>query len=67
MPQITAKKFAYPWLAPPDELAGTTVLDVLRAESAEEHRKWVEEWARAVWVSWSMHHALVEEWLKGIR
>jgi len=67
MLQITAKKFAYPWLTPPVALVGMTVLDVLTAETAEEHMAMVEAWGRAVWASWGEHHAVVEEWLRGIR
>lgn len=64
MVEITAKKGKYPWLEPPVKRAGMTVLDVLRAETAEEHMKMVEEWARAVWEAWGEHHAVVGEWVR---
>ena len=67
MLKITAKKFAYPWLTPPVTQASMTVMDVLAAETAEDHMARVEKWARAVWEAWGEHHAVVEEWLQGIR
>jgi uncharacterized protein DUF5946 len=64
---ITAKKFSYPWLTPPSEVAGVTVEDVLAAETGEAHMQAVEGWAQAVWQSWAEHHATVCEWLQQIR
>ena len=66
MAQITGKKFGFPWLTPPVRGAAVTVLDVLAAETAEEHMELVEAWARAVWMTWTVHHETVKEWLATI-
>lgn len=52
---------AWPWLEPPTSY-GTTVRDVLRATTADEHVALVRAWAEDVWRAWSRHHATVRAW-----
>lgn len=51
----------WPRLAPPTTYR-LTILDVLRAQSAEEHASLVRAWAESVWEAWSEHHPRVREW-----
>ena len=52
------------WLEPPTSLGEITVLDVVKAKDAAEHRKIVEEWASSVWRAWSPHHDTVRRWAR---
>jgi hypothetical protein len=63
MPQISAKKKHYPWLTPPENRGGLTLMHVLAARSPAEHEAAVEQWTRSVWQAWAAHHATVRQWL----
>ena len=67
MNEISAKRRAYPWLAPPATRAAVSVADVLAARTPEEHKEMVRRWARAVWDNWSEHHAKVRAWNMGLQ
>lgn len=45
------------WLTPPSDLGKITVVDILGADSPEEHGKRAEAWGRCVWEAWREHHA----------
>ena len=47
---------AWPHFPPPEDAAGTTVLEVALAGTPEEHVERVRGWAREVWGAWSDHH-----------
>lgn len=51
------------WLDPPENMGSMTVADVVKAQSAEEHRDLVWEWARSVWQAWARHHETVRRWV----
>jgi hypothetical protein len=55
----------WPALPPPDGRAALGVADVLAAPEGIERDRRIEEWARAVWASWSREHARVAELLEG--
>ena len=40
-----------------------TIMYIHGAADAEEHNRRVQEWARAVWDSWSEYHALARKWI----
>lgn len=50
------------WLDPPSFEGAPTVLDVARADGADDHERAVYRWARGVWSAWSPHHEAVREW-----
>ena len=56
---LTRDKRRLQWLEPPPDLGAMTVQDVLRATSAPDHRRRVEDWGRLVWQAWSSAHELV--------
>jgi len=47
------------WLEPPNPNGSMTVVDVVKAQNLQEHRRLVDEWARDVWTAWRNHHALI--------
>jgi hypothetical protein len=51
----------FPWLAPPASLGPVTVLDVLAATTAQEHRAAVRAWAESVWDAWRPHQGAIRE------
>ena len=51
----------YEWLTPPAQFE-MTIANVSRADSPEEHRSRIEEWARANWQAWSPHHDQIRTW-----
>jgi hypothetical protein len=61
---ITEDKRSFHWLTPPPSLGSTTVVDVWRTNSTEEHRKTVDAWARSAWQAWAPHHATIRKWLQ---
>ena len=56
-------KHSFTWLEPPDDRDSITVADVSRADSVEEHKALVREWAQSAWEAWSMHHDIIRAWL----
>jgi hypothetical protein len=59
--KIVKRADKFVWLEPPDPNGSITVADVVKARDWEEHRKWVDEWARDVWTAWAKHHALIRK------
>jgi hypothetical protein len=55
--RLVAGMQTWPHFTPPTDVGSMTVFDIALCESAEEHRKAVQEWARIVWGCWSEHHA----------
>lgn len=49
----------WPHYEPPTQRAAITVFDVAFCDTTEDHIRVVKDWARAVWDSWSQHHAEV--------
>jgi hypothetical protein len=60
--RVVERHDAFPWLAPPPSLGDLTVVDILAAGSAEEHRLVVDRWAASAWAAWSAHHEQVRAW-----
>ena len=52
----------FPWLEPPPNVGQHTVLEILGATSADEHRSLVDRWAASTWQAWSVHHEQVRAW-----
>lgn len=50
-------------LEPPASLGDFTTADVAKAESADEHKAAVREWAKVVWEAWTPHHDTIRAWL----
>lgn len=46
----------FTWLEPPSFKDSLTVADVLRAKSASEHKKLVNDWGESVWNVWKVKH-----------
>ncbi len=63
MVAITAKKFHYPWLVPPEVPARYSVQMVIEAQTATDHLAAVRLWAESVWQAWATHHPTVRQWL----
>lgn len=63
---ITAKKHAYPWLAPPGSMGSLSVRHALATGTPEAHAAAVEQWARSVWTAWAAHHATVRDWCDAV-
>jgi len=62
MQRVTeTKKGKLPWLNPPQNLGNLTVLQVISANSPEEHGRKVETWGRSVWAAWSVHHKSISD------
>jgi hypothetical protein len=57
------EKDSFIFLDPPQSMGMVTAADVYRANSAEEHKAIVRDWARSVWEAWSMHHDTIRKWL----
>lgn len=51
------------WLEPPRQRGELTVVDVLAAQTPDEHARQVERWARSVWEAWAIHHETIRSWL----
>jgi hypothetical protein len=54
------------WLTPPPGAGELTVVDILGAGSAEEHRALVDRWASSTWQAWSAHHEQVRAWAEEV-
>ncbi len=57
------KKYSFIFLEPPQSMGAMTAADVIRANSVEEHKAVVRDWARSAWEAWSMHHNTIRKWL----
>ena len=53
----------FKWLERPDNFGPYTVEDVIKAESAEEHKEIVEKWAEGAFSAWFNKHGAHIEWL----
>jgi hypothetical protein len=60
--RLVEPKQEFPWLTPPPLVGELTVVDVLKAKDAQEHRTLVDRWARSAWQAWSQHHEQVHAW-----
>ena len=56
-----ARRTSWPHLAPPEERASLTVLDVALDLSPETHVERVRDWAAEVWRVWRPHHEVARE------
>lgn len=63
---IERKKGEFIWLDPPQTPYSVTVVDVVKANSPQEHKAIVEKWAEATWQAWQSHHATIESMAKEI-
>lgn len=50
------------WLDPPDFKGELTILDVHAAQSAEEHKQRVRQWAASLWEVWKPYQEIVTRW-----
>ena len=50
------------WLTPPSKIGAYTVLDIMQASGAANHRRMVSDWGRSVWASWNVHHPIIRSW-----
>ena len=62
--EATREKTRYFWLPPPASLGAITVADVRATTTTRAHEEIVRQWAEAVWLAWSPHHATVHSWLR---
>jgi len=60
--QMMARRPPFTSLSPPSLAGLTTAADVLKAGSADEHRRMAYEWGSEVWQAWRPHHATVRAW-----
>ena len=60
---IKKHKHRFSWLTPPTTSYDITVMDILKATSAEEHCALVETWAKHAWDMWAPHHGTILEYL----
>jgi hypothetical protein len=61
MSSLTAQSADFVWLEPPVTNGALTVLDVVKAENAEEHQRIVKAWAEDVWQAWAAHHPKIKQ------
>jgi hypothetical protein len=52
----------FSWLEPPVDRGQLTVMDVVRAETGEEHIERVQDWALSAWQAWSAYHDRIAEY-----
>lgn len=60
--RVLAARPRLAWLDPPPRLGGSTVADVLGADTPADHERRVRLWADDVWAAWVPHHATVRGW-----
>ncbi|NKB32852.1 MAG: hypothetical protein GKR91_07115 [Pseudomonadales bacterium] len=63
MQKFAQHKSSFDWLEPPTDMGTITVMNVLAAESGEDHLKQVEAWAEAIWAAWHQHHDQINNWI----
>jgi len=56
---VTRLKSQFEWLTPPEDITGITVADILKADTASQHRAVVLEWANYVFDEWKDHHKAI--------
>lgn len=61
MSALTKNAEKFVWLTPPAPNGTITVLDVVKAETAGEHREIVKNWAINVWNAWQEHHQKIKQ------
>jgi len=52
------------WLEPPDEVGDITVVDILKAKTADEHCELIFEWGKSVWNAWTFHHKTIQTFVE---
>jgi len=55
-------KHTFLWLEPPLSLGSTTVADIVKAQTVQEHKDAVRAWAKSAWEAWSPHHETIRRW-----
>ncbi len=60
------QKDKFYWLNPPQKRGKTTITDIYKSKTFEEHEKLVDEWAGEVWEAWSEHHQVIKNWAENI-
>lgn len=63
MPVISDSREKFHWLVPPAKMGAITVVDVWKAENAQDHVEAARKWARSVWQAWTPHHDQVRRWV----
>ena len=58
--QLATTIKVWPHYEPPTEKVALTVFDVAFTDSTEDYIRVVREWGKAVWDTWSDHHAEIE-------
>jgi hypothetical protein len=61
--RLAARVRVWPHFPPPPSVNELTVFDVGLAESREDHVRLVREWAKSVWLAWSLHHGELGEFV----
>ncbi len=51
------------WLDPPVKVGEITVVDILKAQTAEEHCQLVYDWGKSVWKAWTVHHQTIQNFV----
>ncbi len=62
--RILARPPAWRWLEPPVPNGSLTMGDVEAALAAGDPAAAIEAYVRGVWLAWSRHHPVVEDWLR---
>jgi len=61
MSSLTQQSESFVWLEPPVPNGTITIVDVVKAESAEEHQEVVKHWAKDVWQAWESYHPKIKQ------
>jgi Family of unknown function (DUF5946) len=54
----------FKWIEPPKNIGDITVVDVLKAQCAQEHLKLVDDWAYKSWIAWKQHHHYIRNFIE---
>jgi hypothetical protein len=52
------------WLEPPNGVGEMTVVDVLKARTADEHCNLVFDWGKSAWDAWFIHHKTIQAFVE---
>lgn len=63
MLKVGRNKASFHWLEPPSDPGSTTVADVAKSNSIEEHMDTVKAWGQSAWEAWSIHHDVIRSWI----
>jgi hypothetical protein len=63
---IKKNKNKFEWLVPPENTGEITVVEVVKANNFEEHKKVVEEWAKSAYNAWNKYHSKIDGLVEGI-